>query len=649
LINQISQKNSTKNIKILEDSKKEKDKEDLNSNYGEKKKINDNYVEGLNPKDEIKNIKNITEKEINTKTLHINSEENKPKNNDCEKLMENYQKINIFNTSFFPKIKDIFDKDNLTNSYISSFFDSTTRYLKQELENEYSYYLYLNNSHNYIPKFYLEFNSKPINNNSNGYNYNINKNNKSFKDNNLNLATNQNIYFSVYNQININNNEKINEKNSNDEETKDNKNNILNNQDGIINNTKNENKMNIEEQDQIGGKLNLDEDNINNIQSFVPKNNFKNIYENQNSQTQMIFNNKSNETNNNINNNSVKRNENFILHNNASNNSVTNNLINFNQNAVDLQYKEFSNYTNKQIPFNVKINRNILNTNKNQKILVISKKNYESLKYGINNKLHNSNNQKISFQNVNEGLNDNITKNSNTMKNVGGYINLYNINYNNYINLTNSLNKIQNSIKDEHNKEQNEIKFPMNNLLNNNLNKNEYIVKMFGRHGWICRLCNNFNFESRIQCNRCKSKKMPKIKEEIFKEKDKQKKNKKKKIRKHDWLCLNCENINYGFRKTCNRCSMEKKLDFPSVYYDFDSKMQDKNSVLISMNNPGKKKNNVNNNRIKDNVNNLVNNNIIKNNNINYNSGINNNNSFNMNKCGNGDNLIGDSNVYNNN
>ena len=23
-----------------------------------------------------------------------------------------------------------------------------------------------------------------------------------------------------------------------------------------------------------------------------------------------------------------------------------------------------------------------------------------------------------------------------------------------------------------------------------------------------------------------------------------------------DWVCLNCENVNYGFRKECNRCSL---------------------------------------------------------------------------------------------
>lgn len=30
-------------------------------------------------------------------------------------------------------------------------------------------------------------------------------------------------------------------------------------------------------------------------------------------------------------------------------------------------------------------------------------------------------------------------------------------------------------------------------------------------------------------------------------------------IRKGDWKCKNCFNINYGFRKNCNHCSMPKE------------------------------------------------------------------------------------------
>ena len=33
---------------------------------------------------------------------------------------------------------------------------------------------------------------------------------------------------------------------------------------------------------------------------------------------------------------------------------------------------------------------------------------------------------------------------------------------------------------------------------------------MFGRRGWICLDCNNFNYESRNKCNRCGTIKNPK-------------------------------------------------------------------------------------------------------------------------------------------
>ena len=132
-----------------------------------------------------------------------------------------------------------------------------------------------------------------------------------------------------------------------------------------------------------------------------------------------------------------------------------------------------------------------------------------------------------------------------------------------------------------------------NNIINNNFNKNfnlkkniynnelenkirklepkDYLIEMFGKVGWICDKCENFNFESRITCNRCLNIKMPKTIEEINrirKEKEEKKKNKKKKkikIQKSDWLCLNCKNLNYGFRKKCNRCQIERQDHFPNI------------------------------------------------------------------------------------
>ena len=118
--------------------------------------------------------------------------------------------------------------------------------------------------------------------------------------------------------------------------------------------------------------------------------------------------------------------------------------------------------------------------------------------------------------------------------------------------------------------------------LNVNLEPKDYLVKMFGRVGWICRQCNNFNFETRNKCNRCFAVKMPKTLEEINKKKENNKKNKKKlKERKTDSLCLNCQNWNQGVRKNCNRCQIQRKDEFPSIYLEPNQKINGNNNNNI--------------------------------------------------------------------
>ena len=78
------------------------------------------------------------------------------------------------------------------------------------------------------------------------------------------------------------------------------------------------------------------------------------------------------------------------------------------------------------------------------------------------------------------------------------------INYNNYINLICPIHQ------------NNNINIDSQNMKNNvNLNPKNYLITMFGKIGQICRLCDNFNFETRTICNRCKVLKAPKSKEEI--------------------------------------------------------------------------------------------------------------------------------------
>ena len=82
----------------------------------------------------------------------------------------------------------------------------------------------------------------------------------------------------------------------------------------------------------------------------------------------------------------------------------------------------------------------------------------------------------------------------------------------------------------------------------------DYTIEMFGRRGWICELCNNFNYETRKKCNRCHINKKPKkINIYLLSEKNKNINH------KSDWHCPNCGNFNYSFRIICNRCQKKKE------------------------------------------------------------------------------------------
>jgi len=82
-----------------------------------------------------------------------------------------------------------------------------------------------------------------------------------------------------------------------------------------------------------------------------------------------------------------------------------------------------------------------------------------------------------------------------------------------------------------------------------------YIIEMYGKKGWICKLCNNFNYLTRVKCNRCGEIKNPK---KIIK-------SNYSKIEEHnregDWICIYCSNLNYSFRKVCNKCKNKKAMN----------------------------------------------------------------------------------------
>ena len=132
-------------------------------------------------------------------------------------------------------------------------------------------------------------------------------------------------------------------------------------------------------------------------------------------------------------------------------------------------------------------------------------------------------------------------------------------------------NNIPNKTKNEVNLDKGEINRKSSS------DNSEYLIEMFGRKGWICILCNNFNYETRVKCNRCGVMKKPKkiinkkLKDELN--------NKDKNNKKGDWICTNCKNLNYSFRTVCNRCK------FPKFFLLVNNPVTHKNELNINNSN----------------------------------------------------------------
>lgn len=91
-------------------------------------------------------------------------------------------------------------------------------------------------------------------------------------------------------------------------------------------------------------------------------------------------------------------------------------------------------------------------------------------------------------------------------------------------------------------------------------------TEMYGRKGWVCNKCNNFNYESRNKCNRCgdnrqlNSNRSP-LENIVMRRSVNTINNNNKQFNERigDWLCFNCKNFNFAFRTICNRCQLKKE------------------------------------------------------------------------------------------
>ena len=240
-------------------------------------------------------------------------------------------------------------------------------------------------------------------------------------------------------------------------------------------------------------------------------------------------------SNNQINNDNIVNTNVYINY--SSNNTP---IIN-NQNNYNIENININNYNNNQYNF-FDSNNNIYPNLVSQNLIIFNNEqnlflpNFQL----INNNTFNSINNYNQRQNINNWMiNNQIIQMNNNITN----------NINNNMNINNNINNNKNNVKHKKKKTKKKLK-PYD----------DYTLEMFGRRGWICEECNNFNYESRNKCNRCGIPKKPKkiIRNKIKNDNAEIIENIIKPEHKVDWCCFNCKNKNFSFRLTCNRCQMKK-------------------------------------------------------------------------------------------
>lgn len=133
----------------------------------------------------------------------------------------------------------------------------------------------------------------------------------------------------------------------------------------------------------------------------------------------------------------------------------------------------------------------------------------------------------------------------------------------------------------------------------------------FGRKGWTCGVCGNFNYDTRNKCNRCgKSKSPTKIKKKnsdalgsttnntrksSYNGEHPKKKNSGNNVngsqfseRAGDWYCFKCQNLNFAFRTECNRCKLSKQESDAMLQMSYSNPMPGNNDSNTQGSEPNK-------------------------------------------------------------
>lgn len=260
-----------------------------------------------------------------------------------------------------------------------------------------------------------------------------------------------------------------------------------------------------------------------------------------------------------------------------------NNNSNTNSNKEDIKYKPSSlNPTPSDSAYGDKfISKSLFKRLEEETPVNIQQITYDMNSLNLNTHINTSNNEFIQdnpeLPDMNNpiGLTNNMMLNQDTQQQQMGMNMGMNVVYNNEMNSPNGVGVNHNNGVMMNQVMGVNVNVGNEQMMENHMEEEEYIFEKFGKRGWQCEKCNNFNFESRTKCNRCKINKMPKSLARIREDEIRENGERKKKPlieREGDWLCTKCRNLNFAFRQSCNRCKLPKPQ--PQIQQQIQQQLQ---------------------------------------------------------------------------